>query len=184
MRRAYLDVRGFFIAVNRSILYRQLTAKEPDLAVCWLLRVILFNNLTENCRLRNARKADFERLPAHKTLFKAAPDCGLPIGNLTSQFFANVYLDVLDQFIKHRLKARYYVRYCDDLVLLASNEEQLKEWERDIETFLAERLHLQLNDRRKLRPITDGIDFLGHPDRNQVFGMFCRNLCLSWKMNV
>ena len=157
-----LDVRGFFIAVNRSILYQQLMAREPDPAVRWLLGVILFNNLTRNCRFRNARQADFEQLPAHKTLFKAAPDCGLPIGNLTSQFFANVYLDALDQFIKHQLKVRFYVRYCDDLVLLASNEEELKEWERDIGIFLDERLHLQLNDRRKLRPVADGIDFLGY----------------------
>ncbi len=82
----------------------------------WLTRLILFQDLAENCRLRGARRADFESLPRQKSLFRAPPDRGLPIGNLTSQFWANVYLDALDQFVKHRLRARYYVRYCDDMV--------------------------------------------------------------------
>jgi RNA-directed DNA polymerase len=107
----------------------------------------------------------FLRLPPHKTLFKAPPGCGLPSGNLTSQFFANVYLDPLDQFVKHQLKARYYLRYCDDLVLLSADRTQLEDWERQIDAFLAERLHLQLNERRKLGPVGDGIDFLGYITR-------------------
>ena len=56
-------------------------------------------------------------------------------GNLTSQFFANVYLDALDQFVKHQLKARFYIRYCDDLVLLSENRRNWREWERRIEAF-------------------------------------------------
>jgi hypothetical protein len=59
------------------------------------------------------------RIPAHKTLRAAPPDTGLPIGNLNSQFFANVYLNGLDQFVKHELRCRQYLRYCDDFVLLA-----------------------------------------------------------------
>jgi RNA-directed DNA polymerase len=121
--------------------------------------------VTATCRFRRARRADFERLPPHKTLFKAPPGCGLPIGNLTSQFFANVYLDPLDQFVKHQLKARYYLRYCDDLVLLSADQGELEDWERQIEAFLAECLHLQLNERRQLRPVADGIDFLGYITR-------------------
>jgi hypothetical protein len=101
-------------------------------------------------------------LPAHKTLFKTAPDCGLPIGNLTSQFFANIYLDALDQLVKHQLKARYYLRYCDDFILLSEDKSQLETWEVQIATFLNDNLQLQLNERRKLRPISDGIDFLGY----------------------
>jgi len=108
-RRAWYlqrDVRGFFTTLDCRVLFQQLSRHEPDPAVRWLLSVFLFNDLTRNCRLRNAKRADFERLPPHKTLFKARPGCGLPIGNLTSQFFANVYLDPLDQFVKHQLKAR------------------------------------------------------------------------------
>jgi len=164
-RRAWylqLDVHGFFISLDRTILYQQLAVHEPDPAVDWLLRQVLFHDPTAGCQLRNTQRADFDRLPPHKTLFKAAPGCGLPIGNLTSQFFANVYLDALDQFVKHRLKARYYLRYCDDLVLLSADREELVAWEQAIETFLAEQLHLRLNERRRLRPISDGIDWLGY----------------------
>jgi len=164
-RRAWylqLDVRGFFNSIDRNILYQRLAAKESDPAVLWLMRTLVFYDPTENCILRRARRADFEQLPAHKTLFKAAPGCGLPIGNLTSQFFANVYLDALDQFVKHHLKARYYLRYCDDLVLLAVDRAILERWEVEIEAFLSNELRLTLNDRRRLRPVSDGIDFLGY----------------------
>jgi len=164
-RRAYylqLDIRGFFITLNRRILYERLAAHESDPAVLRLIQVILFNEPALNCRFRDTTRADFEKLPPHKTLFKAQPDCGLPIGNLTSQFFANVYLDALDQFVKHQLKAKYYLRYCDDIVLLSANMEELEEWEKQIGEFLREHLRLELNDRRKLRPVSDGIDFLGY----------------------
>lgn len=87
------------------------------------------------------------------------------IGNLTSQFFANVYLNPLDQFVKHRLKAHYSLRYCDGLVVLSADQAQLEDWERQLEAFLAERLHLHLNERRRLRPVADGIDFLGYITR-------------------
>ena len=157
-----LDVRGFFITLNRNILYERLKAHEPDPVVRRLIRVILFNEPAQNCRFRDAHRADFDRLPPHKTLFRAKPDCGLPIGNLTSQFFANVYLDALDQFVKHRLRAKYYVRYCDDIVLLSTAEAELEAWEAKITEFLREHLDLELNNRRRLRPVSDGIDFLGY----------------------
>lgn len=157
-----LDVRGFFVTLDRRVLWDRFAAVERDPAVLWLLRLILFHEPTENCRFRGARRGEFERLPAHRTLFRASEGCGLPIGNLTSQFGANVYLDALDQFIKHDLKVRYYVRYCDDMVLLSADAAELAAWERAIAGFLDERLRLGLNDRRKLRPVSDGIDFLGY----------------------
>jgi len=164
-RRAWylqLDIRGFFMTIDRHVLCERVLAGERDPAVRWLARTLIFHDPVANCRLRHARRSDFEALPAHKTLFKAPPDCGLPIGNLTSQFFANVYLDALDQFVKHELRARWYVRYCDDLVLLAQRREELEQWEAAIERFAHERLRLELNERRRLRPVTDGIDFLGY----------------------
>jgi RNA-directed DNA polymerase len=157
-----LDVRGYFITLDRKLLYERISHKERCPAVLWLLRTLIFHEPTAACRMRGARRADFERLPAHKTLFKADPDCGLPIGNLTSQFFANVYLDALDQFVKHALKVRLYVRYCDDLVLLSHDRAQLEEWQKQIELFMGQRLKLALNERRRLRPVSDGIDFLGY----------------------
>ena len=164
-RRAWylqLDVRAFFNSIDREILYARLAAKEDDPALLGFIRTLVFYDPTAHCILRRAHPSDFEQLPVHKTLFKAAPGCGLPIGNLTSQFFANVYLDALDQFVKHHLKAHYYVRYCDDLVLLSTDRAELAAWEVEIEAFLSRTLHLALNERRRLRPVSDGIDFLGY----------------------
>ena len=87
---------------------------------------------------------------------------GLPIGNLNSQFFANVYLDAFDQFVKHELKCRHYLHYCDDRVAGGRTREPLLQWRQPIETFLRERLDLELNaSRERLRPVSDGVDFLG-----------------------
>lgn len=90
----------------------------------WLCRVILTGNSGETAVQRGA-PALFERIPPHKRLKNAPPGKGLPIGNLTSQFFANVYLDRLDQFVKHTLKCRHYLRYVDDFILLHESAEQL-----------------------------------------------------------
>ncbi|MCP4628263.1 MAG: RNA-directed DNA polymerase [bacterium] len=66
-----------------------------------------------------------DKIASRKSLFFTNEWKGLPIGNLTSQFFANVYLNELDQFVKHRLKCGYYLRYCDDFVLLSDSREEL-----------------------------------------------------------
>ncbi len=86
----------------------------------------------------------------------------MPLGNLTSQFFANIYLNELDYFIKHELKAKYYIRYVDDFVILHSSKSQLKEWKEKINNFLKEKLKLELHsDKSKIIPISKGIDFVG-----------------------
>ncbi len=164
-RRAYylqLDIRGFFINIDRRILFERLAAFESDPLRLDLIRRLVFHEPVENCIFKGCTKEDGLALPAHKTLFHAKPFKGLPIGNLTSQFFANVYLDMLDQFIKRRMGVRYYVRYCDDFILLSESPEQLKRQEGEIETFLRTQLRLELNPKRKLRRISDGIDFLGY----------------------
>ena len=157
-----LDVRGFFTSIDRAVLFERLVARETDPAVRWLAETLVFHDPVANCVLRGARREQFEALPSHKTLFKAPPGRGLPIGNLTSQFFANVYLDALDQFVKHELRARFYVRYCDDLVLVCEDRARLEECARRIEQFLRDELYLELNEKRRLRPVSDGIDFLGY----------------------
>lgn len=86
----------------------------------------------------------------------------MPLGNLTSQFFANVYLNELDQFVKNKLKAKYYIRYVDDFILLHSSREQLGFWKDEIENFLKERLKLELHpDKSKISNLSKGIDFVG-----------------------
>jgi len=86
----------------------------------------------------------------------------MPLGNLTSQFFANVYLHELDYFIKHKLKAKYYIRYVDDFVILHKNKEQLELWKEEIEKFLKEKLKLELHkDKSKIVSLSKGVDFVG-----------------------
>jgi len=87
---------------------------------------------------------------------------GIPIGNLTSQLFANVYLNELDQFVKHGLRARYYVRYMDDLILLAADKATLWGWQSRIEQFLQEALRLHLNHKTDIFPEARGVDFVGY----------------------
>jgi len=86
----------------------------------------------------------------------------MPFGNLTSQFFANVYLNELDYFVKHKLKAKYYIRYVDDFVILHSSKTQLEIWKQKINDFLKEKLKLELhNEKSKIVSLSRGIDFVG-----------------------
>ncbi len=86
----------------------------------------------------------------------------MPLGNLTSQFFANVYLNDLDYFVKHKLKAKYYIRYVDDFVILHESKSQLEVWKEQINVFLNEQLKLQLHrDKSNIASISQGIDFVG-----------------------
>lgn len=101
------DVRNFFLSINKVALFDLLKKKiyEP-----WLLKLVeqvLFHDPRPTCQVKSKQEA-FYRVPKHKSLWHAPSERGLPIGNLTSQFFANVYLNELDQFAKHILKARYY----------------------------------------------------------------------------
>jgi len=86
----------------------------------------------------------------------------MPLGNLTSQFFANIYLNELDYFVKYVLKAKYYIRYVDDFVILHENKEQLLKWKKKIDIFLREKLKLELHHQKsKIIPLSRGIDFVG-----------------------
>lgn len=87
---------------------------------------------------------------------------GMPLGNLTSQFLANVYLNELDYFVKHTLRAKYYVRYVDDFIILNKSKIQLKIWKVLISDFLKDKLKLELHpDKSKVVPLSTGIDFVG-----------------------
>jgi len=88
---------------------------------------------------------------------------GIPIGNLTSQLFANIYLNELDQFVKHKLKIRYYLRYADDFILLHQDKEVLLRSIDKLNCFLEENLNLDLHqDKVVLRKLSWGIDFVGY----------------------
>lgn len=86
----------------------------------------------------------------------------MPLGNLTSQFFANVYLNELDQFVKHKLKAKYYIRYVDDFIILHNNKQTLENYKEKINNFL-KTIKLELHpDKSKIIPLRKGITMLGY----------------------
>lgn len=108
---------------------------------------------------------------------------GIPVGNLTSQLFANIYLDALDQFIKHELGVEAYIRYMDDFVILSPDKEQLRSWLARIEQFLREELKLEFNPKTTILAAKNGIDFVGYKHRNRNAGRGShRKGCLSGKM--
>lgn len=88
---------------------------------------------------------------------------GLPLGNLTSQLFVNLYLNELDQYIKHHLKVKYYIRYADDFVILSKDREHLESICLEVGNFLADNLNLKLNlDKTSVKTLASGVDFLGY----------------------
>lgn len=89
-------------------------------------------------------------------------DPGIPIGNLTSQLFANIYLNELDYFCKHMLKAKHYIRYMDDFIILSDDKNYLTKCFKEIEHFLGDRLKLSLNSKSYIEKTSKGIDFLGY----------------------
>jgi hypothetical protein len=102
-------------------------------------------------------------IPPHKSLLHAQHGIGLPVGNLTSQFFANVYLNELDHYCKQILKCRWYVRYCDDFLILDNDPQRLVEIREAVRGFLKVKLRLELNTRyAAITDVRNGIDFIGY----------------------
>ncbi len=86
----------------------------------------------------------------------------MPLGNLTSQFFANIYLNELDYFVKHKLKSKYYIRYVDDFIILHKSKTQLNIWKQEISNFLKEKLKIELHPQKsRIISFSKGIDFVG-----------------------
>ncbi len=129
--------------------------------ILYLLNKIIYHDPTKNYFFKGNKKA-LEKLPAHKTLFIIPKHRGLPIGNLTSQFFANVYLNKFDHFVKRVLKVKHYIRYVDDSVLFHKSKERLQECKKEIERYLKDNLALSLRDDTKLKKLNQGLDFLGY----------------------
>ncbi len=158
----HLDIKNFFMTIDKDVLYKILSKKVKEKDILWLSKVIIFNNPVNNYIVKG-NKALFKVLPPHKSLFNAQPNRGIPVGNLTSQFFANVYLNELDQYVKHTLKCTYYLRYCDDFLILEQSKERLEQVRDNIERFVNEKLHLVLNEKyHNVLPVSNGIDFLGY----------------------
>jgi RNA-directed DNA polymerase len=157
-----LDLSNFFVSIRKAVLREQLARRIAEPWWMALAETILFHDPRTDVDVRSA-PALLGLVPEHKRLFNAPADTGLPIGNLSSQFFANVLLDDLDQRVKHVLKCRHYVRYVDDFILLDKSPDRLNDALRDLKAFLPNRLGVQLNPRKTvLQPVARGIDFVGH----------------------
>jgi RNA-directed DNA polymerase len=134
------DIKHYFQEVNHEILMEIIRKKIKDEKVIGLIERILKNSVInkEECKK------------------------GMPLGNLTSQFFANVYLNELDYFIKHKLKIRYYLRYVDDFVILHNSQRQLEIWKLEIDKFLRVKLKIELHSQKsRIISLSRGVDFVG-----------------------
>lgn len=149
------DVRQFFPSVDHEILHTILARKIADRDVLWLVEKILDSGVGVL-----ADEYDMVYFSGDDLLAALRPR-GLPIGNLTSQFWANVYLNELDQVIKRHLRCQAYLRYVDDCLLFADDKRLLWAWKGHIHKFLAE-LRLTLHEREStVYPVKQGIPFLG-----------------------
>ena len=158
------DRRQFFPSVDHEILFDTLAGKVSDADVLRLCRLIL-----DSGRGVLSGESDLVWFPGDD-LFAALRPRGLPIGNLTSQFWANCHLNPFDHFVKRELRCRGYVRYVDDFVLFADDERVLWEWQAALVERLAW-LRLTLHPGAHPQPVTEGIPFLGftvYPHRRRL----------------
>lgn len=144
-----MDVSKYFYRVDHKILMSILTRRIADPDLLWLLDTIV------NCDHTNFGLS-LEN-PAESRL----PGVGMPIGNLTSQMFANLYLNELDQYCKQRLGVKYYMRYMDDVLVLGSEPAWLHRAWAEVEKFLASSLGLRLNAKTCVRSAAQGVEFCG-----------------------
>jgi len=131
------DIKKFFDSIDHEILKRIIRNKVADIDVLWLLDEIIDS-------------------------YSVLPGKGVPIGNLTSQLFANIYLNEFDQFAKNKLKVKFYVRYTDDFVIISDKRGYLGNLLSSIQKFLGDDLRLKLHSQKvSIRKFRQGIDFLG-----------------------
>ncbi|OGF75370.1 hypothetical protein A3B05_01855 [Candidatus Giovannonibacteria bacterium RIFCSPLOWO2_01_FULL_43_160] len=132
------DIRKFFTNIDHKILMTILQQYIPDTGILWLLRQII------------------------NSFSSTRPGVGLPLGNLTSQLFVNIYMNEFDQFVKHKLKARYYLRYADDFMIFSDDRVWLEKQILPIQKFLRNELKLDLHpDKLFIKTLASSVDFLG-----------------------
>lgn len=132
------DIRKFFDSVNQETLLSLIRKKITSEDAIWLMEKIIKS-------------------------FAKQENKGIPLGNVTSQLFANIYLNELDQFINHKLKIKYYLRYCDDFIIIHQSREYLESLINPIKDFLKNTLDLELHPQKVfIRKFSQGLDFLGY----------------------
>ena len=158
------------MAMNKTLLFKKIKEElikqkqkiDFELPiVLYLIGKTLFNDPKINCIIKG-NKTDWEGLPETKSLFHAKQNCGLPIGNLTSQLFGNIYMNNFDHWIKRDLRIKYYGRYVDDFVLVHNDKEYLKNCIPRIRMYLNDTLHLELHPEKiHLQHFSKGVQYLG-----------------------
>lgn len=142
------DIRKYFPSINHDILLSIIARKIKDEKVLWLAKLIIDSS-------PNLNQPTSQRV-------NESTSHGIPIGNLTSQFFANLYLNELDYFVKFGLREKYYIRYMDDFLLFGNGKVHLNEKRAEIAQFLEDRLKLNLHSKKSnIFPARVGVEFLG-----------------------
>lgn len=163
-----MDIEGFFMNINKKILHNILIEfinkfyfDSDKEIILFCVKTILENDYKKNCFFKS-KKSEWNELPKSKSLFGTPEHCGLPIGNLTSQIFANLYLNEFDKFIKNDLNIEYYGRYVDDFVIIHRDKQLLKTITQEIRLFLKNKLELKLHPKKiYLQTYKNGVGFLG-----------------------
>lgn len=166
-----LDIEAYFMNMNHDILFEKVLEMLPPNkmsflgisreTLIYLIKQTIFNNVAENCRIKG-NKSDWLGLPPSKSLFNYPNNTGLPIGNLTSQVFGNVYMSSFDHFVRKELKIKYYGRYVDDMLFFHNKKSQLESLIPQLSTFLLSHLKLKVHPKKiVLKSIEEGIPFLG-----------------------
>ena len=149
-----MDISKYFASVNHQILFCLIRKKIADPKILNFIKKLIASSSTTN---------EFDELFPPDSYFRTKRPRGIPIGNLTSQIFANIYLNEVDQFIKHKLKVKYYLRYMDDLLILAKDKKYLHQVKQKIINLLYEQLYLTVNPKKiRIFPVNKGINFLGY----------------------
>lgn len=150
-----LDISKYFYRISHEVLKEILARKIKDQQ----LLQVLYNII--DCQ-HTPFGLPPGKGPGEVPLEERLYDVGMPVGNLLSQVFANIYLDALDQFCKRILCIHFYVRYMDDIIILSDSKEQLHMWKAEIQKFVETTLRLSLNQKTCIRPISQGIEFVGY----------------------
>jgi len=160
------DIRKFFANIDHQILKKILAKYIKDEDVLWLLNEIIDSFRTNTHISHGLNTQNKENLTSIKMLINSAIaekfNIGLPLGNLTSQLLVNIYMNEFDQFVKHKLKLKYYIRYADDFVVLQNDKIKLLNILEQMKEFLENNLKLTMHpDKVFVKTISSGIDFLG-----------------------
>lgn len=165
-----IDILSYFMSISRKLLFEMVKkvlikpnkSYDFDLGlVMYLIEKTIFNDPTVNCR-RKGKLKDWDGLPRKKSLFNSKKYYGMPIGNLTSQLFGNVFLNNFDQYMKRELNIKYYARYVDDILIVHEDNQFLKELLVKMKTYLEQHNKLKLHPRKiYLQHYTKGVGFIG-----------------------